>query len=114
MALGRITKQGLAIEEEDKIGAGQFGHCVSFIDLPRRCLLEIVDVQDKILTRSCTECANSKQCAPYKHHYDECVERVTRNSEDPDFKGPHEDCVEECKCYFLSYFPYGSSSGSGS
>ncbi|EEP80430.1 predicted protein [Uncinocarpus reesii 1704] len=41
------------------------------------------------------ECANSKQCAPYKHHFDECVERVTRNSEDPDFKGPHEDCVEE-------------------
>ncbi|ODH48924.1 hypothetical protein GX48_04973 [Paracoccidioides brasiliensis] len=41
------------------------------------------------------ECANSSKCAPAKHHFDECVERVTRNSEDPDFKGPHEDCVEE-------------------
>ncbi|KAL2368074.1 hypothetical protein RJ035_007644 [Blastomyces gilchristii] len=41
------------------------------------------------------ECANSAKCAPAKHHFDECVERVTRNSEDPDFKGPHEDCVEE-------------------
>ncbi|KAL1957775.1 hypothetical protein VTO42DRAFT_5493 [Malbranchea cinnamomea] len=41
------------------------------------------------------ECKNSPQCAPYKHHFDECVERVTRNAEDPDFKGPHEDCVEE-------------------
>ncbi|EEH40723.2 hypothetical protein PAAG_02699 [Paracoccidioides lutzii Pb01] len=43
------------------------------------------------------ECANSPKCAPAKHHFDECVERVTRNSEEPDFKGPHEDCVEECK-----------------
>ncbi|KKZ66134.1 hypothetical protein EMCG_01170 [[Emmonsia] crescens] len=41
------------------------------------------------------ECANSSKCAPAKHHFDECVERVTRHSEDPDFKGPHEDCVEE-------------------
>ncbi|KAK2732353.1 ubiquinol--cytochrome-c reductase subunit 6 [Myotisia sp. PD_48] len=41
------------------------------------------------------ECANSKTCAPAKHHFDSCVERVTRNSDDPDFKGPHEDCVEE-------------------
>ncbi|EGE00263.1 hypothetical protein TESG_07626 [Trichophyton tonsurans CBS 112818] len=41
------------------------------------------------------ECSNSKACAPAKHHFDDCVERVTRNSEDPDFKGPHEDCVEE-------------------
>lgn len=43
------------------------------------------------------ECAQSKECAPYKHHFDECVERVTRNGEDPNFKGPHEDCVEECE-----------------
>jgi hypothetical protein len=44
------------------------------------------------------ECANSKQCAPYKHHFDECVERVTEAQEHAgDNKGPHEDCVEECK-----------------
>ncbi|KAH0536774.1 hypothetical protein FGG08_006377 [Glutinoglossum americanum] len=42
------------------------------------------------------ECANSKQCAPFKHHFDECVERVTEASEHADGKkGPHEDCVEE-------------------
>lgn len=44
-----------------------------------------------------SECANSAQCAPYKHHYDECVERVLRQEEDEDFKGTKEDCVEECK-----------------
>lgn len=43
------------------------------------------------------ECANSAQCAPYKHHFDECVERVTQQQEDADYKGPKEDCVEECK-----------------
>lgn len=43
------------------------------------------------------ECAHSAQCAPFKHHYDECVERVTRQEEDEDHKGPKEDCVEECK-----------------
>lgn len=43
------------------------------------------------------ECAHSAQCAPFKHHFDECVERVTRQEEDEDFKGPKEDCVEECK-----------------
>lgn len=47
----------------------------------------------------CAECAHSAVCAPYKHHYDECVERVTRQEEaGDDFKGPKEDCVEECKC----------------
>jgi ubiquinol-cytochrome c reductase subunit 6 len=43
------------------------------------------------------DCANSAKCAPYKHHYDECVERVTRQEEEgDDFKGVKEDCVEEC------------------
>ncbi|EEH20946.2 hypothetical protein PABG_03177 [Paracoccidioides brasiliensis Pb03] len=51
-------------------------------------LMDVLDVDDY-------QCANSSKCAPAKHHFDECVERVTRNSEDPDFKGPHEDCVEE-------------------
>jgi hypothetical protein len=41
------------------------------------------------------ECRNSKQCAPAKHHYDECVERVT-SAEGTDDEGK-EDCVEECK-----------------
>lgn len=41
-----------------------------------------------------TECKESKQCAPAKHHYDECVERVTSQESDG---GAKEDCVEECK-----------------
>jgi len=38
------------------------------------------------------ECANSRQCAPAKHHFDDCVERVTEAGEHPEHK---EDCVEE-------------------
>ncbi|KAI0849775.1 Non-heme 11 kDa protein of cytochrome bc1 complex [Daldinia vernicosa] len=38
------------------------------------------------------ECKNSKQCLPAKHHYDECVERVTNASNDGE---TDEDCVEE-------------------
>jgi ubiquinol-cytochrome c reductase subunit 6 len=41
-----------------------------------------------------TECAESKECHPAKHHYDECVERVTGQIEN-DGKAS-EDCVEEC------------------
>ncbi|KAA8910239.1 ubiquinol-cytochrome c reductase subunit 6 [Sphaerosporella brunnea] len=41
------------------------------------------------------ECEKTKECAPAKHHYDECVERVTAAAEDPNSKGPKEDCVEE-------------------
>ncbi|PLN85229.1 hypothetical protein BDW42DRAFT_161350 [Aspergillus taichungensis] len=48
------------------------------------------------------ECANSAHCAPAKHHYDECVERVTQQQEDEDYKGPKEDCVEECEYFQLS------------
>lgn len=44
------------------------------------------------------ECAKSAQCAPAKHHYEECAERVTKQHEDPNHKGPKEDCVEECEC----------------
>ncbi|KAF3481397.1 ubiquinol-cytochrome c reductase complex 17 kd protein [Arthroderma uncinatum] len=50
---------------------------------------------EDIMPKLVEDCANSKPCAPAKHHFDDCVERVTRNSEDADFKGPHEDCVEE-------------------
>ena len=45
------------------------------------------------------ECKESKGCAPVKHHFDECVERVTGASHDgpADKKHPNEDCVEECE-----------------
>lgn len=48
------------------------------------------------------ECARTTQCAPLKHHFDECAERVTEQQENPDHKGPKEDCVEECKSQPLS------------
>lgn len=41
------------------------------------------------------ECAESKACSPVKHHYDECVERVTKQIDDNG--KADEDCVEECK-----------------
>ncbi|CUS11847.1 unnamed protein product [Tuber aestivum] len=41
------------------------------------------------------ECSESNECKPAKHHYDECVERVTAAVES-EAKGPTEDCVEEC------------------
>lgn len=46
-----------------------------------------------------TECKESKACSPAKHHFDECVERVTGADEGKpvDKKHPEEDCVEECK-----------------
>ncbi|KAL2059370.1 hypothetical protein ABVK25_000663 [Lepraria finkii] len=43
------------------------------------------------------DCAKSAQCAPAKHHYEDCAERVTKQHENPDHKGPKEDCVEECE-----------------
>ncbi|KAI5362152.1 Putative cytochrome b-c1 complex, subunit 6, ubiquinol-cytochrome C reductase hinge [Septoria linicola] len=39
------------------------------------------------------ECLQSKQCAPLKHHYDECAERV-KHQEETHGKA-EEDCVEE-------------------
>ncbi|KAJ4266423.1 ubiquinol--cytochrome-c reductase subunit 6 [Fusarium torreyae] len=38
------------------------------------------------------ECKNSPQCAPAKHHFDECVERVQQQEGEG---GAKEDCVEE-------------------
>lgn len=35
------------------------------------------------------------QCAPLKHHYDECAERVQQQEEE--HGKAQEDCVEECK-----------------
>ena len=40
-----------------------------------------------------TECKNAPQCAPAKHHYDHCVERVEQQESEG---GAKEDCVEEC------------------
>lgn len=36
----------------------------------------------------------TQQCAPLKHHYDECVERVQQQEEE--HGKAQEDCVEEC------------------
>lgn len=50
---------------------------------------------------SIPECAESKECHPAKHHYDECVERVTGQIEN-DGKAS-EDCVEECMFTRIGY-----------
>ncbi|EMC98504.1 hypothetical protein BAUCODRAFT_32556, partial [Baudoinia panamericana UAMH 10762] len=39
------------------------------------------------------DCMRSQKCAPLKHHYDECAERVTEQHEQ--HGKAHEDCVEE-------------------
>ncbi|KAI9714364.1 MAG: hypothetical protein M1820_000325 [Bogoriella megaspora] len=39
------------------------------------------------------DCANTRECAPLKHHYEECVERVTSQHEQ--HGKAKEDCVEE-------------------
>ncbi|KAI1499508.1 ubiquinol-cytochrome C reductase hinge protein-domain-containing protein [Biscogniauxia marginata] len=49
---------------------------------------ELVDPKDKFEE----ECKNSKACAPAKHHFDECVERVTSASDEGE---TDEDCIEE-------------------
>ena len=42
------------------------------------------------------ECINSQECAKFKHHYDECAERVHKAEEaEEHHKGKMEDCVEE-------------------
>ena len=49
-----------------------------------------------------TECSRSAQCAPLKHHFDDCVERVTAAHEsDEPHKAKGEDCVEECELLLL-------------
>lgn len=60
-----------------------------------------------------SECAKSAQCIGYKHHYEECVERVTAQHEDENYKGPKEDCVEECKfsSLFYRFFIYQTDHG---
>ena len=63
--------------------------------------IRVYPARTRRLTRrlKSAECAKSSQCRGYKHHYDECVERVTAHENDPEaHKGhPKEDCVEECE-----------------
>ncbi|RKF60892.1 Cytochrome b-c1 complex subunit 6 [Erysiphe neolycopersici] len=47
---------------------------------------DLVDPKDTLEE----ECKNSKACSPAKHHYEECVERVTSGH-----GAQNEDCVEE-------------------
>ncbi|PMD22148.1 Non-heme 11 kDa protein of cytochrome bc1 complex [Hyaloscypha hepaticicola] len=56
---------------------------------------ELEDPKEKF--EEVTECKESKACSPAKHHYDECVERVTGadHGKPVDKKHPEEDCVEE-------------------
>ncbi|KAH7312302.1 ubiquinol-cytochrome C reductase hinge protein-domain-containing protein [Stachybotrys elegans] len=49
---------------------------------------EIVDPKEQLEE----DCKNSAQCAPAKHHYDECVERVHQQESEGEV---NEDCVEE-------------------
>ena len=46
------------------------------------------------LTVGATECKESVQCHGPKHHFDECVERVTNADSEG---GAKENCVEECR-----------------
>ncbi|KAK2627321.1 hypothetical protein QTJ16_003287 [Diplocarpon rosae] len=53
---------------------------------------EMVDPKEKFEE----ECKESKACSGPKHHFDECVERVTgADHSKADKKHPDEDCVEE-------------------
>ncbi|KAF2812480.1 Non-heme 11 kDa protein of cytochrome bc1 complex [Mytilinidion resinicola] len=71
-------------------GDGEQGHKPSGDDEPEEEEEEeTVDPKEKLEE----ECTESKQCSAPKHHYDECVERVTGQIEN-DGKAK-EDCVEE-------------------
>lgn len=61
------------------------------------------DCSSHELTSEPIACAKSAQCAPLKHHFDECAERVQEQHENPDYKGPKEDCVEECEYIYFVY-----------
>ncbi|KAK9329722.1 ubiquinol-cytochrome C reductase hinge domain-containing protein [Lipomyces starkeyi] len=52
---------------------------------------------EDIMPKIQTKCANSSLCHEYKHHFDDCVERVTKASEEPGYEDldDKEDCVEE-------------------
>ncbi|KAK6358622.1 ubiquinol--cytochrome-c reductase subunit 6 [Orbilia blumenaviensis] len=52
---------------------------------------------EDIMPKLQEECQSSKKCAPYKHHYDECAERVQKWDDTPeeDRTEKRESCVEE-------------------
>ncbi|KAK9321974.1 ubiquinol-cytochrome C reductase hinge domain-containing protein [Lipomyces orientalis] len=52
---------------------------------------------EDIMPKIQQKCANSSICHEYKHHFDECVERVTKAQEEPGYEDLEykEDCVEE-------------------
>lgn len=54
---------------------------------------ELVDPMDTLKE----ECEKSTACHEYAHHFQECVDRVTKAQEDPDYEHLEykEDCVEE-------------------
>lgn len=58
--------------------------------------VDMFSQQYRLLTNWPIECKQSKQCAPAKHHFDDCVERVQQQETDGEVK---EDCVEECKSW---------------
>ncbi|KAI5970375.1 QCR6 [Candida margitis] len=43
------------------------------------------------------ECVQTTACKPFDHHFHECIERVTKEQEEPGYEHKHykEDCVEE-------------------
>jgi len=43
----------------------------------------------------------TQECAPLKHHYDECAERVTHQQETDGHA--KENCVEECEFPYVGY-----------
>ncbi|KAF3934827.1 hypothetical protein ABW19_dt0200813 [Dactylella cylindrospora] len=55
------------------------------------------DEPEDILPKLQEDCQNAKQCASYKHHYDECAERVQKwdDASEEEKEGPRENCVEE-------------------
>lgn len=71
----------------------------------RKVRQEAIDHADATRNKSdkTTECANSSECAPYKHHYDHCVERVTKQQEENG--KADEDCVEECEYSTMAIDP---------
>ncbi|KAK6459274.1 ubiquinol-cytochrome c oxidoreductase subunit 6 [Scheffersomyces xylosifermentans] len=54
------------------------------------------ELVDPLVTLS-EECASTEACKPFNHHFHECIERVTKESEEEGYAEKHykEDCVEE-------------------
>lgn len=68
---------------------------------PLNSSITLLRLDQKLANSVLLECARTAQCAPLKHHFDECAERVAAQQENPDHKGPKEDCVEECEFFLV-------------